>query len=132
MAVCIPCRDVATWSPEGTCPKCGETLVSAPYRWSPPRKNNARAWKHIAKGEWLWVRRRVHRVKTRGGRNKDTVIKVKRRKVQVYPHPDDCDELICKHFGPGAHWGMYKMEEIPGPRREVPNMRQLPNVDLGG
>lgn len=31
------------------------------YKWSAPKKTNDRAWKRIAKGEWLWDRRRVRR-----------------------------------------------------------------------
>jgi hypothetical protein len=50
--------------------------VSAPYKWSPPKRSNAQAWKRIEKGEWLWDRRRVHR-KTRGRNAARYVVKFK-------------------------------------------------------
>ena len=60
MYVCIPCREtIHTEYPN--CSRCGAPLVQSPYRWSPPRRNDTRAWKRIAKGEWLWDRRRVRR-----------------------------------------------------------------------
>lgn len=99
--------------------------------WSAPRKKNNRAWKRIENGEPLWNRRRVRRGWK--GTAPETIIKDERVKVQVYPHPEDCDEVICKHFGPNAHRGMWKMEVVPGSEREVTNMHQRPkNIDMGG
>lgn len=126
--VCVPCRWVSKQT--ATCPTCKGSCVSK-YKWSAPRKNNDRAWKRIENGEWLWDRRRVRR--GRRGVAPETVVKVQRRKVQVYPHPEDCDERFCNHFGPNVHWGMWKTEEIPGTRRIVTNMRQRPkHIDMGG
>lgn len=128
--VCVPCRHVS--KDRAVCVCCGADMHNAGKRWSAPKKNNDRAWKRIEKGEWLWDRRRVRRGK-RKGVAPETVRKVKRVKVQAYPHPEDCDQLICKHFGPNVHWGMWKMEEVPGTERIVPNMRQYPiDTDMGG
>jgi hypothetical protein len=33
--------------------------------WSPPKKNNLRAWKRIADGDWLWDHRRERRAHSR-------------------------------------------------------------------
>lgn len=58
--VCVPCRYARKGSP--VCERCGGTMI-ARARWSAPSKNNDRAWKRIERGEWLWSRRRVRRVK---------------------------------------------------------------------
>lgn len=60
MLVCVPCRKTVH-TDFVNCSRCGEALVQSPYRWSPPRKKDDQAWKRIAKGEWLWDRRRVQR-----------------------------------------------------------------------
>lgn len=57
--VCIGCRKV-DFHPE--CPQCGKETVLVGHRWRPPKKNNDRAWKLIANGEWLWDTRHVNRV----------------------------------------------------------------------
>lgn len=65
--VCIPCRNPqARTDGDSHCLKCGsETVHRSLAYWSPPKKNNIRAWKRIAKGEWLWDRRRVLRAERR-------------------------------------------------------------------
>lgn len=65
MLVCIPCRDAnpsMKFTEDATIHQaCGERLTLSPRKWSPPKRNNKRAWKRIANGEWLWDRRRVRR-----------------------------------------------------------------------
>jgi hypothetical protein len=65
--VCIKCRNPqAKTDGDSHCLKCGsETTYRSLQYWSPPKKNNLRAWKRIANGEWLWDRRRVQRVGAR-------------------------------------------------------------------
>jgi hypothetical protein len=46
---------------------CGGIIQVAPRHWCPPKKNNKRAWKRVANGEWLWDRRRVVRIGRRHG-----------------------------------------------------------------
>lgn len=41
---------------------CGEEMQLVSYRWCPPKKNNDRAWKRVARGDWLWDHRRIRRV----------------------------------------------------------------------
>ena len=56
--ICVKCRFATKHG--GSCPSCGEpTLYMG--NWSPPKKNNRRAWKRIGKGEYLWDRRRVRK-----------------------------------------------------------------------
>lgn len=44
---------------------CGGVIQLAPRHWCPPKKNNDRAWKRVASGDWLWDHRRVRRVSRR-------------------------------------------------------------------
>lgn len=69
MQVCIPCRNPhALTDGDSHCLKCGsDTIYMSGVRWCPPKKNNKRAWKRIANGEWLWDRRRVVRIGRRHG-----------------------------------------------------------------
>lgn len=52
ISVCVPCRFAAkqTWK----CPHCGLEMAYAGRKWRAPKKNNDRAWKMIAAGDWLW------------------------------------------------------------------------------
>ena len=120
MAVCVPCRDVSAADP---CVKCGEATVRAPYKWSPPRKNNDRAWKRIAKGEWLWDRRRVYRAKKH---TRDTYTTYETRRVEV---PHDCAEPYCSWHHEFS--GLVRIERVPGSAREVIDYRRSPDVDMG-
>lgn len=65
---CIPCRKVSkveVWP----VPKCGQSsLICSKCRlpmknmgsqWSPPKKNNHRAWLAIIEGDFLWDKKRV-------------------------------------------------------------------------
>lgn len=61
MLICIPCRDANPVVNEEFIHNCGERLTASPRNWAPPKKNDKRAWKRIAQGEWLWDRRRVRR-----------------------------------------------------------------------
>lgn len=68
--VCVPCRKVwagggssnrsnkgdkriLTLAPSTGCPLCKGETVSVSYRWRAPRRNDDRAWKRIAAGDWL-------------------------------------------------------------------------------
>jgi hypothetical protein len=69
--VCITCRNIHPQytlieDEEGNivdriCKVCKGHVSRAPYKWSPPKKRDDRAWKRIANGEWLWDRRRTRR-----------------------------------------------------------------------
>lgn len=112
MYVCVPCRNVIGHTK--ACPECGKDRELT-YKWSPPKKNNDRAWKRIAKGEWLWDRRRVYR--NRYFRNRqDTVTK--------YDHED-----IEVAYGPHV---IIQRKVVPGSEREVTNYGRLPDIDMGG
>lgn len=81
-AVCVPCRRVykgegrrhATdasasgrgWFPKRwmgngagmhdapqNCPVCHEPTITVPWTWRPPRRSNLRAWKRIARGDFM-------------------------------------------------------------------------------
>lgn len=36
-----------------TCPECGGPTVFVNYTWRPPKRRNHRAWRRIARGDWL-------------------------------------------------------------------------------
>jgi hypothetical protein len=65
--VCVECRNPqARTDGDSHCLKCNsKTIYINLQYWSPPKKNNLRAWKRIANGEWLWDRRRVLRTNRR-------------------------------------------------------------------
>lgn len=117
MSVCIPCR---LYSPKsdgnGCCAICKGEITSTPYRWSPPKRNNLRAWKRIANGEWLWDRRRVRRGRRNRGPSSDT------KTVR---------EFVMEWVEVEGRYG-FRKHYIPGTEREVPDDRKKPEVDLGG
>ena len=125
--VCVPCRNVTNFDlkdDEIVCRFCGgPSVVQA--RWSAPKKSDDTAWKRIAKGEWLWDRRRVRRVKTKSRRLQETTTHYDYRKVEE-AHEEYCSHECCNLFRP---W--YRLERIPGPCRQRVNYNQLPNADLG-
>lgn len=93
-------------------------------KWSPPKKNNDRAWKRIERGEWNWDRRRVRRRGRWGKRNAapDTVTVWQYEKIAVE----------VDNWYDGTHT-VYRNVRIPGSGREVTNFNRKPHeVDLGG
>lgn len=42
-----------------TCPKCQTKLLDMGMRWRPPKKNNHKAWKMIANGDYWWDKKAV-------------------------------------------------------------------------
>lgn len=67
MNVCVPCRNPqAVTDGDSHCLKCGsEITYMSGVKWCPPKKNNKRAWKRIANGDWWWDHRRVQRIRAR-------------------------------------------------------------------
>lgn len=126
MNICIPCRDGnprVVWSGDiWVHDGCGERLTSSPRNWSPPKKNNKRAWKRIANGEWLWDRRRVRRSYRNRGPKSDTRIVFDTEIVEQVVGGWLTDKPVTVKV----------KRNIPGTEREVDNYRKKPVVDLGG
>lgn len=55
---CVKCREVFT--NRTTCNK-GHEMTRVANDWAAPRKSNNKAWSLIAKGDWLWDKKRVQR-----------------------------------------------------------------------
>lgn len=122
MRVCTTCRRYGVRSNDDNCPTCGTLLLSAPYRWSPPKHKDKRAWRRIKNGEWLWDRRRVVRSR---GKGRDTYKTWEN--VVVIDEDCDCGDLFCRWRHVRKH-----TERVPGSEREVINYSRLPDVDMGG
>lgn len=123
MSVCIPCRLYLPKRDEGgNCATCKGEVTPTPYKWSPPKHKNVRAWKRIANGEWLWDRRRVRRgYRTRGPRS-DTRIVYQYETVYV----------DYEYLGGTVKARIKRRRRIEGSGREVTDYRKKPVVDLGG
>jgi len=78
MLVCFGCRELNPHGNTFVCTdeiysiykdyaihNCGGVIRPAPRHWCPPKKNNDRAWKRVANGDWLWDHRRVQRIGAR-------------------------------------------------------------------
>lgn len=126
MRVCTTCRRIVQQYEGDGCNTCGTVLLSAPYRWSPPKNKDKRAWRRIAKGEWLWDRRRVARQKMRRDAPLTRTV-FETRKVSV---PHECvDEYCSWHHQVN---GLVRIERIPGSEREIVNQYVSPDIDMGG
>lgn len=71
--VCITCRNIHPQYDvikdaddniiDRICKVCKGHVSRAPYKWSPPKKRDNRAWKRIERGDWLWDHRRIQRAR---------------------------------------------------------------------
>lgn len=59
MVVCPKCRVGRKSNAASSCPRCHTPELNFGKRTTLPKKNNRKAWKRIASGEFLWDRRRV-------------------------------------------------------------------------
>lgn len=112
--VCTTCR---IYGARGEiCTTCKGELKTPPYRWSPPKHRDKRAWKRIENGEWLWDRRRVKRRKTKWRRTKPDQKMV--YNYETIPH--------------ATYRYIKRKSRIEGSGKLVTDYRKVPEVDLGG
>lgn len=117
MTVCLDCR-VGSKGVRPHCLRDSHKTLSFGTRITVPKKNNARAWKRIEKGEYLWDRRKV---RTRGPWSKHRRLR------------DTIEKFETEDFSPYPERPNIKRRRIvEESRRETVNYDQLPNVDLGG
>lgn len=126
MNICVPCHDAApiiVWKDGAWVHhSCMGRLTSSPYNWSPPKKNNVRAWKRIENGEWLWDRRRVRRSwRNRGPKNNTKIV-----------YDTELVEKEVSHWITDSPIIVKVARKIDGTEREVDNYLKKPEIDLGG